>query len=73
VGEPLSGHTGTIGSVAFGANSRVLASGSEDETVMLWDLNIDDSIRRICATTQGVLTPRQWRETIPELSYEPPC
>jgi len=73
VGKPLSGHTGTIGSVAFSPNGQVLASGSEDETVMLWDLDIDDSIRRICATTQGVLTPQQWQQTIPELSYEPPC
>ena len=72
-GEPLSGHTGTVGTVAFSPDGHVLATGSEDESVMLWDLNIDHAIRRICSTTEGALTAAQWRDTIPELSYAPPC
>ncbi len=37
--RPLSGHTGSVSSVAFGAvgGRTVLATGSHDQTVRLWD------------------------------------
>jgi WD40 repeat protein len=34
----LSGHTGTVTSVAFSPGGSTLASGSADKTVILWDL-----------------------------------
>ncbi|WP_307873653.1 MULTISPECIES: TIR domain-containing protein, partial [unclassified Frankia] len=38
IGEPLTGHTNGVRSVAFTANGRNLATGSRDRTVRLWDV-----------------------------------
>ena len=48
------------------------ASGSDDGTTRLWNLNVQSAINRICATAGG-LTPQQWNEYIPQLRYQPIC
>jgi hypothetical protein len=45
-----------------------------DGRIMLWDLNIDHAIQRICATTHNTLTRQQWNQYVsPQLRYNPPC
>jgi WD40 repeat protein len=44
----LRGHTGAVGSVAFSADGKYLASGSEDTSIRLWDLETG-----ACGVLQG--------------------
>jgi WD40 repeat protein len=37
-GQPLTGHAGTVWSLAFAPDGRTLASGGDDESIRLWDV-----------------------------------
>ncbi|GGZ81555.1 nSTAND1 domain-containing NTPase [Streptomyces bluensis] len=73
IGRSMSPNARTGNFLSFSPKSHMLGISSGTDTVRLWDLDADKAIRRICATTRGVLTPEKWHEYLPRLSYEPPC
>jgi WD40 repeat protein len=74
LGQPLTGHTNAVYSVAFSPDGHTLATGSTDYTVRLWGMNVGHTIQRICATTTNTLTPAKWNQYVSsDLPYQPPC
>ena len=70
----LTGHTGAVASVVFSPDGRTLASAGADQTVRLWEINVDRAIQRICATTTNTLTTAKWEQYVSkDLPYRPPC
>ncbi|MGH3810881.1 MAG: WD40 repeat domain-containing protein [Pseudonocardiaceae bacterium] len=73
-GPTLTGHTDWVYAVVFSPDGHTLATGSTDQTVRLWETNVDQAIQRICATTRDTLTPPRWEQHVsPALPYRPPC
>ena len=53
----LGGHTDGIVSLAFSGDGRLLASGAEDHSVILWDVRRERQLgRRLLAHTQPVVS-----------------
>lgn len=44
IGQPLTGHTNSVSSVAFSPDGKTLASGSYDNTIILWDVGVSQPI-----------------------------
>jgi WD40 repeat protein len=74
----LTGHIGPVFSVAFAPDGHTLATGSGDNTVILWDVTGLNDLRnqareRACAITRGGLDRDEWDRYVRGLPYQGTC
>jgi WD40 repeat protein len=73
IGQPLSGHTAAVWSVAFSPNGQFLASVSGDNTVILWDVDEVSWVKLACAIANRNLTQAEWRQYLRSRPYGKTC
>ncbi len=54
--DRLEGHSSSVLSVSFSPDGKTLATGSDDNTVKLWNLNLDDLMARGCSWLDAYLS-----------------
>ena len=52
--KTITGHTSDVNSVAFSPDGQTLASGSDDKTIRLWDVNTGVNLKTITGHTSWV-------------------
>ncbi|WP_394432030.1 nSTAND1 domain-containing NTPase [Streptomyces sp. SGAir0957] len=73
IGQSMSPNAKTGSFLSFRPHSNMLGVSSGTDTVRLWNLDTEAAIHHICTTTRGVLTREKWDESLPRLSFDPPC
>ena len=72
--DALLGHMDRITSLAFSADSRLLASGGADGYVFLWDGRYDKLLARACTIANRNMTLEEWERYIGrEVTYRKTC
>jgi WD40 repeat protein len=71
-GQVLSGDSSVVDALVFSPNGRLLVSGSDNGQIYIWDLRVEDAVRRICADT-APLTAAQRQLYAPGVSVANGC
>lgn len=64
---------GALNSLSLDGSHGRMATRSSNGSTIVWDMDAENVIQRICRRTHGALTPEKWAQHIPGLSYGPPC
>ncbi|MFI5777474.1 hypothetical protein [Nocardia sp. NPDC051570] len=59
--------------VKFDGTGEYLVVSGYNQGLLMWDLNSDHMIGRICDVTRTVMTPESWAQVLPSLPYQAPC
>jgi WD40 repeat protein len=69
----ITGPNGHVYSVAFSHSGQVVAAGSADGTVRLWDTSAAQAASAVCANEGQPLSRSAWETSVPGITYRAPC
>lgn len=73
LGDPLTGHTSFVTSVAFSPDGNTVVSGAGDNTLRLWP-TYPDPASAMCDKLTTNMNHQQWREwVLPDIPYIKVC
>ena len=73
IGRPLIGHTGEVWSITFSPDGKTLVSGSDDNTIMLWDVDPKSWVARSCERVGRNFSREEWANYFPNEEYHATC
>jgi WD40 repeat protein len=74
IGQPLSGYAGSVISIALSPDGKLLAAwDSEDNTIILWQVNPQAWAANACERAGRNFTRAEWEKYFPDEEYRKTC
>ncbi|MGH3888191.1 MAG: LpqB family beta-propeller domain-containing protein [Pseudonocardiaceae bacterium] len=71
--DPGSRNTVFLYNPVFSPDGRMLATDSSDNSIVLWDVDVQSWVRRACSIAGRDLTQAEWAASLPDLPYQSTC
>ena len=69
LGEPLTGHLGSVELLTFSADGQRLATAAEEDCIVLWDVSEGAWLERAPRIANRSLTREEWARYLPDEPY----